>query len=288
MSNTQEYIHGYTPLEQQRLIEQAKYWSEGLILPDLPYQSGETLLDIGCGAGAVLGEVGLAHAGLNLLGVDFSSEQIDVAKEHLKGLGLNADLQVADALALPFEDNSIDHVYMMWFLEHLNQPVAALREALRVLKPGGTITANETDYSTLIFAPETVNSRQLMTAFCEVFDQTGHTVTGPKVEAWMAEAGFSRTQVKKIEWHFGGLNNLDNSSGISADNSFQVCEDLNRHAEYMLGFIEPSLKDMGTLDGINEADIAQGIADVRKAGGMAEGKIGLSVWRNRAFKKLVT
>jgi ubiquinone/menaquinone biosynthesis C-methylase UbiE len=44
-------------------------------------------------------------------------------------MGIEADLRCADALALPFEPESFDHIWMMWLLEHLPDPVAALAEA---------------------------------------------------------------------------------------------------------------------------------------------------------------
>lgn len=50
-----DYIHGYTTTEQERLIQQSQYWRNDLILKDINYQSGDKLLEIGCGAGAVLG-----------------------------------------------------------------------------------------------------------------------------------------------------------------------------------------------------------------------------------------
>ena len=84
------YLHGYSPEEQRRLVEQAEYWRETLILPDLPYRPGERLLDVGCGAGAVLGVIAAAHPGLRLAGIDREAAQIAAAGRHLESLGVIA------------------------------------------------------------------------------------------------------------------------------------------------------------------------------------------------------
>ena len=67
---TLDYIHGYSDEEQLRLIQQAEYWREELILRDINYLPGESLLEIGCGVGAVLGILGGAFPDLKLAGID--------------------------------------------------------------------------------------------------------------------------------------------------------------------------------------------------------------------------
>src|SRR5262249_19390508 len=126
---TDSYVHGYERREQDRLLAQAEHWREELILDGTMLQPGTRLLEIGCGVGAVLGVLGEAFPRISLAGVDIEERQVLAAREHLAGLGLSADLRRADALALPYGDASFDHVWMMWFLEHVSDPVAALREA---------------------------------------------------------------------------------------------------------------------------------------------------------------
>src|SRR5262245_42995243 len=111
------YLHGFTDAEQRRLVEQAAYWRDLLILPDLPYKAGERVLDIGCGVGAVLRTIAEAHPGLRLAGIDAAATQIEAARRVLSGVG-EAELVVGNAAALPWADGSFDHVYMMWFVEH--------------------------------------------------------------------------------------------------------------------------------------------------------------------------
>jgi ubiquinone/menaquinone biosynthesis C-methylase UbiE len=143
-----EYVQGYGTPEQERLVEQAEHWRQRLIRDGTELEPGTRLLEVGCGVGAVLAMLGQEFPGVRLTGVDIEPKQLEFARGHLERSGVEATLVQADALALPFGDESFDHVWMMWFLEHIADPPAVLREARRVLVAGGAITAIEVDYLT--------------------------------------------------------------------------------------------------------------------------------------------
>ena len=198
-----DYIHGYSSQEQERLIQQAKYWREELILRDLNYQAGESLLEIGCGAGAVLGILGQAFPDLKLAGIDLEQKQIEYAKVHLSQLDLaDVDLRVGDAMSLPWADNQFDRIYVMWFLEHLPNPLKVLQEAARVLKPEGTITITETDYRTILISPESDDYRYLINSLCELLLLAGgHPYIGQSLATLLTQAGFKRVDNRPFAVH---------------------------------------------------------------------------------------
>jgi ubiquinone/menaquinone biosynthesis C-methylase UbiE len=90
----------------------------------------EQLLVVGCGSGL---EAAILAKGLNthVVGVDVDTN-FDVRASAL------ADLRQADARALPFPDGSFDVVYCYHALEHIPEPVRAIREIARVLRSGGS------------------------------------------------------------------------------------------------------------------------------------------------------
>src|SRR5437763_12937266 len=114
-----DYVHGYGTPEQERLVEQAEHWRHRLITDGTELEPGTRLLEVGCGGGAVLAVLGQEFPGVLLTGVDIEAQQRDFARGHLERSGAEATLVEADALALPFPDESFDHVWMMWFLEHV-------------------------------------------------------------------------------------------------------------------------------------------------------------------------
>src|SRR5687767_11255742 len=142
-----EYVHGYGTPEQERLVQQAEHWRQRLIRDGTKLGPGTRLLEVGCGVGAVLAVLGQEFPGIRLTEVDIERRQLEFARGHLQRSEVEATLVQADALALPFGDESFDHVWMMWFLEHIADPPAVLREAKRVLVARGAITAIEVDYS---------------------------------------------------------------------------------------------------------------------------------------------
>jgi SAM-dependent methyltransferase len=72
-----------------------------------------------------------------------------------------------------WDNESFDRTYSIWFLEHLDRPENVLQEAYRVLKTGGTIALNETDYRTILIEPESSDYQYLQNALCELLIQSG-------------------------------------------------------------------------------------------------------------------
>lgn len=97
--------------------------------------AGKEVLEIGVGLGS--DHVRFARAGAVLTGVDLTPAAIDLTQRRLALEGLWSDLSVADAEALPFHDRSFDVVYSWGVLHHTPDSDRAIREALRVLRPGG-------------------------------------------------------------------------------------------------------------------------------------------------------
>ncbi len=96
---------------------------------------GKKILEIGCGVGLDL--VHFAREGALVTGVDLSDTAIDLAKKNFQFHHLEADLDVMNGEKLSFPDHSFDVVYAHGVLQYTADAQAMVREAYRVLKPGG-------------------------------------------------------------------------------------------------------------------------------------------------------
>ena len=95
--------------------------------------SSRDVLDIGCGAGFLTNV--LAKEGHRVTGIDLSAKSLDVAQK--KDMTRSVRYLQLDAFGLPFADHSFDVVCAMDFLEHVEMPGQIVREAARLLRPGG-------------------------------------------------------------------------------------------------------------------------------------------------------
>jgi ubiquinone/menaquinone biosynthesis C-methylase UbiE len=239
-----EYVHGYGTREQQRLVEQAEHWRHRLIRDGTELAPGTRLLEVGCGAGAVLAVLGQEYPGVRLFGVDIEPKQLEFARGHLERGGVEATLLEGDALALPFEDESFDHVWMMWFLEHVADPPTALREARRVLVPGGRITAIEVDYSTCRADPSTPAIEALFRAMVQGMAASGWSDAGTRLPGWLVAAGFRELDEgeRAFWWR---------------------AEDLAREARYAADVMESALGALAQLPDSTEEELRAGLGDLR-------------------------
>lgn len=111
---------------------------------------GEHVLDAGCGVGMDLAELSAAIGPSGaIVGFDLSAELITRAKERAATLATPVSFEQGDLHTLPFADASFDVVWCERVLMYLERPLDAVREVLRVLKPGGRFVAGEIDFGAI-------------------------------------------------------------------------------------------------------------------------------------------
>ena len=265
------YIHGTSEREQDRLIHQVDQIGKRLP-PNLDLNPGDRLLEIGCGVGAVLGSIGLAHPDVQLVGIDISPEQIAGARRHLNELGLDGvELAVGDGANLPWPDDHFDRVRVVWVLEHLSDALPVLQEAWRVLRPGGTIHLTETDYASLRVSPPVPAVEVMLGAFVAHFNRHGNAHAGPSLGTWLEQAGFTEVSSLMVGIHHWCPGERD-----------QVQE----FADYLLEFMRPELPAMQAAapDAEVAGVIAEGMERFGQLAQRTDGAISVSVYQARGTK----
>ena len=111
----------------------------------LGLRPGERVLDMGCGAGRHAFE--MYRRGADVIAFDQDADELAGVRELFAAMrdagevpeGADADIKEGDALSLPFADGEFDRIVAAEVLEHIPADIAAIRELVRVLRPGGTI-----------------------------------------------------------------------------------------------------------------------------------------------------
>lgn len=98
------------------------------------------ILDCGIGNGSLsIALQGILEDQVDYYGIDTSADMILRASSNMQHAGLRPCLEQADVLSLPYDDQAFDVVMAAHVLEHLSDPQRALKEMIRVLKPGGMV-----------------------------------------------------------------------------------------------------------------------------------------------------
>jgi ubiquinone/menaquinone biosynthesis C-methylase UbiE len=112
-------------------------------------QAGSRILSVGCGGGQTEIEMVNRRSDIHVTGLDLSETLVLSAKKRAKTL-LEAgriNFVQGDALDLPFDDDSFEHVFSAGSIKHWPDRVRGLQECVRVLKPGGILVVMEADRS---------------------------------------------------------------------------------------------------------------------------------------------
>jgi ubiquinone/menaquinone biosynthesis C-methylase UbiE len=243
----EKYVHGYSEREKSRLEDQANTL-DALIHHDTLWGKGETILEAGCGVGAQTQIIAPKNPESHFVSVDISVDSVVKAKQAIEMAAItNVQFKVADIFNLPFEDETFDHVFVCFVLEHLSEPIRALAELKRVLKKGGSMTAIEGDHGSAYFYPDSAEARKAIE--CQVQLQKNHggnALIGRELYPLLTKAGFKNVKVSPRMVY------VDNSRPELVEgftrNTFTAMIEGVRESAIQAGLAPQSIFDKGVVD----------------------------------------
>ena len=174
--------------------------SAGFLLPHLA--PGLDLLDLGCGPGTItLGLAGAVAPG-RVLGVDREPQVLESARAAAAAAGDEATrFTVGDIYALDLADDSFDVVHAHQVLQHLTDPVAALRAMRRICRPGGLVAARDADYAAMAWHPASTEMDDWLALYRRVAHGNGaEPDAGRRLVSWAHAAGFDEVTASADVW----------------------------------------------------------------------------------------
>ena len=159
------------------------------------------MLEVGCGVGAELQILRRRFPQAKLTGLDYSAAQLAKAREllHAELASGQIELRQGSAYELPFDSGAFDGVCLIWVLEHLTQPERALREASRVLRPGGWFSVTEVYNASWETYPPCPAMKDYWQLFNELQRELGgQPDVGSELGMLVAKAGFCEIQFRTL------------------------------------------------------------------------------------------
>jgi ubiquinone/menaquinone biosynthesis C-methylase UbiE len=176
--------------------------SAGFLLPHLV--AGQDLLDVGCGPGTITVDLARRVAPGRAHGIDLAPDVIAIARREAEAApDLDVTFAVGDVYSVGAGEASYDVVFAHQILQHLTDPVAALREMHRVLRPGGILAVRDSDYGAFAWAPADARLERWMALYHALTARNGADAdAGRHLAAWVRAAGIDDATVSSSTWTF--------------------------------------------------------------------------------------
>ena len=213
--STERYSHGH-----HESVLRSHRWrtaenSAGFLLPHLSV--GMSLLDVGCGPGNITADLASRLGDGAVIGIDVSEEVIELARSQYSQVS-TLSFEVANVYKLDYADESFDVVYAHQVLQHLVNPVDALGEMKRVLKPGGTLAVRDGDYKSFAWAPSDPALDRWMALYHEI-TRVNHAEAdaGRYLKTWVRAAKFEDLVITSSNWIYQSDDERSWWGGLWAD-----------------------------------------------------------------------
>jgi ubiquinone/menaquinone biosynthesis C-methylase UbiE len=194
------YTHGHHEAVLRSHRQRTAANSAAYLLDHL--RPSDRLLDVGCGPGTITLDLARLLFEGSVLGVDRSAEIVDVARAAAESFGaIDVEFAVDDIYDLSQPDGAFDVVHAHQVLQHLTDPVAALREMRRVLRDCGTLAVRDSDYGSFAWSPDEPLFDRWMTIYQQVARHNhAEPNAGRYLLGWVHEAGFSDAEASSSTW----------------------------------------------------------------------------------------
>lgn len=198
MSDTYTHGHHESVLRSHRWRTARN--SAGYLIEHL--RRGDRLLDVGSGPGTITCDLASLVAPGRVTGMENVPEPLRIAKRAAEESALgNLDFQHGDVYEIPFADDSFDVVHAHQVLQHLTEPVAALREMRRVCRPGGIVAVRDADYGAMRWFPDNAGLDDWLATYFAVARGNGaHPDGGRRLRSWAVAAGLEDVTATASAW----------------------------------------------------------------------------------------
>jgi 2-polyprenyl-3-methyl-5-hydroxy-6-metoxy-1,4-benzoquinol methylase len=194
------YTHGHHESvlrsHRWRTVENSAAYAASYFVP------GTNVLDVGCGPGTITLDIARRVAPGRVIGIDASADVIEQAQRDGAETE-NAEFATGDIYALEFADDSFDVVHAHQVLQHVADPVQALREMARVCRPGGIVAVRDSDYLGFTWFPACRGLDRWMDLYQQAATANGgHPQAGRELLSWALEAGLTDVTPSSSTWCF--------------------------------------------------------------------------------------
>jgi len=199
---TDRYTHGHHEAVLASHRARTAENSAAYLLPHLV--SGQQLLDVGCGPGTITLDLAARVTPGAVVALEREPAVLaEVERLAAERGATNLSTTTGDVYALDFADGAFDVVHAHQVLQHLSDPIAALREMRRVTRPGGVVAVRDADYAAMTWYPAEPRLDRWLELYRQVARSNGaEPDAGRRLLAWTRAAGFSEIIPSASAWVF--------------------------------------------------------------------------------------
>lgn len=246
------YTHGHHESVLRSHARRQVADSAAYLAPHL--SAGLSLLDVGCGPGTLTIDLARHVAPGRVVGLDSSEEVLHGARERAREAGVGVEFVAGDVYHLDVPDDSFDVVHAHQLLQHLSDPVAALREMRRVARPGGIVAVRDADYGGFTWYPASAGLEDWLELYREVTAANGAECdAGRRLVSWFRQAGFEDVTPSASAWCFTGEEDRTWWAGVWAERVL--------HSDFARQAREYGLADDVRLELLHDAWVEWGEAE---------------------------